>query len=89
MQESTSKARIEYEAVLSRNAIADDEWRVEGIDYDSDGQIYVAIFCGPQARARAEEYARFKNAQQDDNNGKRRLSQTISRMITRGSEHTT
>ncbi|KKN04700.1 hypothetical protein LCGC14_1094730 [marine sediment metagenome] len=83
MQESTSKARIEYEAVLSRNAIADDEWRVEGIDYDSDGQIYVAIFCGPQARARAEEYARFKNAQQDDNNGKRRLSQT------RGSEHTT
>jgi hypothetical protein len=53
---------VEYEVFVSRDAIANDEWRVEAIDYDKDGQIYVAIFCGPQAQARAEEYARFKNS---------------------------
>ena len=37
------------------------EWRVEAIDYDSDGQVYVAIFSGPGAQARAREYARFKS----------------------------
>lgn len=36
------------------------EWRVEAIDYESDGQIYVAIFTGPDARQRAHEYAEWK-----------------------------
>ncbi len=37
------------------------EWRVEAIDYESEGEVYVAIFTGPKARERADEYARFKN----------------------------
>lgn len=54
---------IVYEAVLSLAAF--DEWRVEGIDYDNEGQCYVAIFSGPGAKERAKEYARFKNGEYD------------------------
>lgn len=53
---------LEYEVVRSRDAVEDDEYRVEAIDYDHDGQVYVAIFSGPNARKRAEEYAKFKNS---------------------------
>ena len=52
---------IEYEAVRSRDAVDDDEWRVEGIDHENEGLCYVAIFSGPQAKERAGEYAAFKN----------------------------
>jgi hypothetical protein len=38
------------------------EWRVEAVDHEDDGQIYVAIFSGPKAKERAEEYAALKNA---------------------------
>ena len=62
MATTKTKTAVEYEVFVSRDAIADDEWRVEGIDYDSDGQIYVAIFCGPQAKERAKEYARWINS---------------------------
>ena len=51
---------MEYEAFVSRDAIDDDEWRVEAIDYESEGECYVTIFSGPQAKDRAEEYAHFK-----------------------------
>ena len=51
---------LEYEVIRSRDAVADDEYRVEAIDYDHDGQVYVAIFYGPDAKERAEEYAAFK-----------------------------
>ena len=37
------------------------EWRVEAIDYESEGEVYVAIFSGPQSQERAEEYADVKN----------------------------
>lgn len=50
---------IVYEAFLSGRNL--DEWKVEGVDYDHDGQVYVAIFSGPAAMIRAEEYAAFKN----------------------------
>lgn len=33
-------------------------WTVEATD--EDGSIFQAIFAGPEARERAEEYARFK-----------------------------
>lgn len=33
-------------------------WTVEAIG--SDGEIYQAIFAGPEAEKRAREYARFK-----------------------------
>ena len=49
-----------YELAQSRDTI--NEYRVEGIDYSTDGQVYVAIFSGLSAKERAEEYAQFKNA---------------------------
>ena len=52
---------LEYEIVRSVSAVEEDEYRVEAIDYDDDGQVYVAIFSGPKAKERAEEYANFKN----------------------------
>jgi hypothetical protein len=51
-----------FEVVRAQDAISDDEYRVEAIDHDVDGAVYVAIFSGPEARQRAEEYATFKNA---------------------------
>jgi len=35
-------------------------WGVEAIDSANDGEIYMAVFSGPQAKDRAEEYARLK-----------------------------
>jgi hypothetical protein len=52
---------MEYEAFVSRDAVDDDEWRVEAIDYASEGECYVAIFSGPSARERAYSSARSKN----------------------------
>lgn len=51
--------RLEYEAQASRDDAT--EWVVEAINYDGDGEIYVARFSGPIARERAEEYAAWKN----------------------------
>ena len=34
-----------------------EEWRVEEIDSDGDGGIDMAIFSGPHAEQRAEEFA--------------------------------
>ena len=36
------------------------DWRVEGRDRENEGQVYVAIFSGPKARERAQEYADWK-----------------------------
>jgi hypothetical protein len=33
------------------------DWRVEGKDHENPGQVYIAIFSGPKARERAQEYA--------------------------------
>jgi hypothetical protein len=40
------------------------DWRVEAIDFDDEGKVYVTIFSGPDARERAEEYAALKNGQE-------------------------
>jgi hypothetical protein len=48
-----------YEAVQDRTNSS--EWRVEAIDYESEGEIFVALFSGPKAKERAEEYAVWKN----------------------------
>ena len=37
------------------------EWRVEAIDNKS-GDIYVAVFGGPEAEERAREYATWKQS---------------------------
>ena len=55
---------VAYEVVRSHDAIEDDKYQVEGIDYDREGIIYFAQFLGHEAKARAEEYAAFKNTQQ-------------------------
>jgi hypothetical protein len=40
------------------------DWRVEGRDHENEGQVYVAIFSGPQARERAKEYADWKSSKE-------------------------
>ncbi len=40
------------------------DWRVEAIDFEDEGKVYVAIFSGPDAQTRAEEYAELKNSAQ-------------------------
>ena len=36
------------------------DWRVEGRDRENEGQVCIAIFSGPKARERAQEYADWK-----------------------------
>ena len=52
-----------YEVVEDRHSPG--MWRVEAVDYgpplgDGEGEIYVAIFSGPNAEGRAREYAIWK-----------------------------
>jgi hypothetical protein len=51
---------MRYEVMRSRGIV--DEWRVEAIDYEQDGQVFVTIFSGPDAERRAKEYAEWRNA---------------------------
>jgi hypothetical protein len=51
---------MSYEVVQSRDS--PDEWRVERIDHEGDGEIEVTIFSGRDAAVRAKEYADWKNA---------------------------
>lgn len=51
---------LEYEVVPSHSTFG--EYCVEAIDYEDEGKVYVAIFSGPSAKERAEEYATLKNA---------------------------
>jgi hypothetical protein len=53
-----SRAGLEV-AVVERND-QPGVWTVEAIDMKNDGNIYQALFVGPEARERAQEYARFK-----------------------------
>ncbi len=48
---------MNYEVVASSQHL--DEWRAEAID--SEGRVFVAIFTGPAAKERANEYASWKN----------------------------
>jgi len=48
---------MQYEVAESRGY--PNQWHVEAVG--EDGEVYVAIFSGPEARTRAEEYAIFKN----------------------------
>lgn len=50
---------IHYDAVPDK--LEPGAWRVEGINYKRDGEVYVAVFTGPEADVRALEYASFKN----------------------------
>lgn len=50
-----------YETIQDRHH--PDDWRVEAIDRESDGEIYVTIFSGHDAQERATEYSDWKNEQ--------------------------
>jgi hypothetical protein len=39
------------------------DYRVEAIDNERDGEVYIAIFVGPDAKQRAQEYTDWKNHQ--------------------------
>lgn len=53
---------MEYEVVKDR--IEPGCWRVEAINHAGDGECYTAIFMGPGAQERAQEYADFKGGKQ-------------------------
>jgi len=53
---------MEYETIADRHE--PEQWRVEAINHDSEGEVFVAIFTGSLARERAEEYAAWKNSQE-------------------------
>lgn len=44
-----------YEVAQCRDTTGD--WLVSHINYDGDGEMYNAFFSGPEAEARAREYA--------------------------------
>ena len=48
---------MQYEMKASR---FEGEWVVEAINEEAEGEVYVAIFAGPEAKARAAEYAAWK-----------------------------
>jgi hypothetical protein len=50
---------MKWTATKDKNA--SDSWRVEALDFRNEGVVYVAIFSGPKARERAEEYAGWKS----------------------------
>ncbi len=51
---------MQYEVVEHRDHPG--EWVVEAIDHDREGEIYGAVFYGPDAQDRAEEYAAWKQS---------------------------
>jgi hypothetical protein len=55
---------MHYELVQDRSVL--DTWRVEAVNDEGDGEVYVATFSGPNARERAEEYAHWKNGSRDE-----------------------
>ena len=57
-----SKRFIRYAVVEDK--MQPGEFRVEAIDVNRDGDAYITAFIGPDSRARAEEYALWKNGSQ-------------------------
>jgi hypothetical protein len=58
MQTETAVS-IHFEAF--RDKLRPGDWRVEAVNSDTR-DVFVAIFSGPLAQARAAEYANFKNS---------------------------
>lgn len=66
MNEHAAMGQFEHEEryrteAYERKGESPDTWATER--HGSDGEIYLAVFHGPDSRALAEEYAAFKNAQ--------------------------
>ncbi len=56
---SVTRTKLEYEVTEDRKVPG--TWRAEAINYEGDGEGYVVIFSGPQAKERALEYADSQN----------------------------
>jgi hypothetical protein len=41
-------------------------WRVESVDHELDGEIYVTMFSGPTARLQADRYAALAPTDRDE-----------------------
>lgn len=57
-----TSTQLQWELVESPDSMDGDEWRVEAIDYESEGECYVTIFSGPSAEERAREYLAWKQS---------------------------
>lgn len=55
---------MEYEVIQDR--LTPDIWRVEAINEAGDGEIYTAVFSGPLAKERAEDYAAWMASKEVD-----------------------
>ena len=55
---------MKYE-VVKGTGISLNDWKVEAIDFEGDGDCFVTIFCGPDSEKRAREYAEWKGASHD------------------------
>jgi len=60
MATATAASSLTFE--VTQDSLQPGDFRVEAIDADRDGEVYIAIFVGPDAQARAEEYADWKNS---------------------------
>jgi hypothetical protein len=52
--------RLHHEAIQDK--LHPGDYRVEAIYKGGDGEVFIAIFVGSDAKARAEEYAEWKNS---------------------------
>lgn len=50
---------------VAKDQTMSDTWRVEAINEQGDGEVFVTIFSGPDAQARAREYAEWKNGSRE------------------------
>ncbi len=55
---------LQYETIEDSRHLGD--YRVEAIDTQSEGEVYTTIFTGPDAPARAQEYADWKNSSREE-----------------------
>ena len=49
---------MKYEVFEDKKVPGD--WRVEAIDYESEGEVYVVVFSGFKSKEMAEEYHAWK-----------------------------
>ena len=59
-KENIMPKQVAYKAEIVERKDTLGSWGVEAINIEGDGECYLAIFSGPEAKGRAEEYARFK-----------------------------
>ena len=59
MQVQSVQSALKFQPIQDRRSPVN--WRVEALN-SKGSDVFVAIFYGPYAQQRAEEYAKFKNS---------------------------